>query len=156
RRQRDPFLSGYWKESMLDPARPWAWPLEVVQTFTEMFRFYLPPLGLALLVFVVAGGWWLWRRDRLLLAALCAGTAATIAAATAGLYPFSASRLTLYLAPALLVLAGVGLAWLVSLQARPARVTGVVLAAIIVLTGTWESVHEYFWREPRLRALGVW
>src|SRR5690606_9435063 len=88
RRQRDPFLSGYWKESMLDPARPWAWPLEVVQTFTEMFRFYLPPLGLALLVFVVAGGWWLWRRDRLLLAALGAGTAATIAAATLGLYPF--------------------------------------------------------------------
>jgi hypothetical protein len=85
--------------------------------WTEMVRYAAEPVGNALSALAIIGGVWLWRRgERRLLGMLTWPMALNLVAWLLCSYPLEASRVVVYLAPAMLLLIAAGmppaLAWL--------------------------------------------
>ncbi|MBI3264820.1 MAG: hypothetical protein HYZ58_16980 [Acidobacteria bacterium] len=109
RRQRSPILASYWAEQFPDWHRVLELPAWLVASLVELCNYPYKPAGIAILGLAVAGGLALCRQGKAgLLAVLAAPVVVTLLAACAGQYPFGGSRLTVFLAPAVFLLAGAG------------------------------------------------
>jgi hypothetical protein len=132
-----------WEDSFPPLARPWMLPWWLVKVHAGNMMAY--PYGAndfgssATLLLVLVGARVLWRRDRALLGLLLAPLAPAFAAAALHRYPYGTSaRTALYLAPAICLLAGQGLAalmvrWLPRQHARRGLVivpSGLALACL--------------------------
>ena len=112
-----PFLTQMdtWEDSFPPVLRPWALPWWLLKTHTGNMLAY--PYGgnhfgsVLTTLIVVAGGISLWRRDRSLLILLLAPIGPALVAAALHRYPYGTSaRISLFMAPAICLLAGRGLA----------------------------------------------
>jgi hypothetical protein len=104
-----------WEDSFPPLARPWMLPWWLLKVHTGNMMAY--PYGAndfgsaATALLVLAGARVLWRRDRALLGLLLAPLAPAFAAAAVHRYPYGTSaRTALFVAPAICLLAGQGLA----------------------------------------------
>jgi len=115
-----------WEDAFPPVDRPWTLPWWFLRVHAGNMMAY--PYGgnnfgsLATAVLVVIGGLVLWRRDRALLGLLLAPLGPAFVAAAARRYPYGTSaRISLFLAPAVCLLAGQGLAALFATRLpRPA------------------------------------
>jgi len=112
RQGADTYLNDWWSDSFVDWSRPLLIPLWLIGRLRNLTSYPISPfewLGVVLVPLMLLGaiGWWKARRWDLL--AVCLGPiAATLLAAAIHKYPFSGSRVNLFLAPGLLLLAGAG------------------------------------------------
>ncbi len=104
-----------WEDSFPPIARPWELPWWLVKIHTGNMMAY--PYGgnhfgsVATGLLVVVGAFFLWKRNRSLLVLLLAPIGPALVAAALHRYPYGTSaRVSLYLAPAICLLAGQGLA----------------------------------------------
>jgi len=107
---------GYWRSAFPPWDQPWKLPLWLIETHTGNMLAY--PIGdrngasAATFAFVVAGIAALWRHERRIpLWLLLSPFAMGLAAAILGQYPYGgATRITLYQAPSICILSGLGIA----------------------------------------------
>ena len=138
---QDSYLQDFWSDSYIDWSHPLRIPLWLTERFRSLSSYGLSPfewLGIWL-VPLIALGVYHWYKSplpgtsadspsrldgeespRWWLGLLLAPIAMNILAAAVARYPFSGSRVNLFLVPSLLLLAGAGLHWLTRL-ATPRR-----------------------------------
>ena len=148
-REQDPFLYRFWADGFPPAGHPLQVPRWLGQQLWELARQPFPQLwaltaALALLgiaELVVRRGW-------VLLAACVAPVVLTIIAAFDRKYPFSPSRLTMFLLPGLLLLCGAGAAFLTTRLRRPWNVLGCALPAVLLgygaATAGGRVAHPHF------------
>ena len=135
----DAYLEDWWSDSFVDWSRPLAIPVWLIGRLRNLTSYPISPfewLGVLLVPLMLLGivGWWKNRRWELL--AMCLGPiAATLIAAAVHKYPFSGSRVNLFLVPGLLLLAGAGVQFALQLlrvwgASQPASI---LFAAVLVL-----------------------
>ena len=133
-RQRDEFLRNYWTDGFAAPSNFAAWPLEVLETSTELARYLLLPLGLVSLLWIAVAMVRLGKIDRPVLAWLLAPAIVTIVMATLRLYPFAAQRINLFFLPMLVALIGCGVPTRREFDAKltvwPARISAGLLVVV--------------------------
>jgi hypothetical protein len=133
RAQHTAELDAYWVSYLPDWSRPWAVPWWAVQTTTGVFRYCLKPHGEGPLVLALLGVLALWRGGRRgAVLALSAPLGLALAAGLLGRYPYTSTRLMVFAAPAVCLLAAAGAGWALDglrSLARPAclLVLGVLL-----------------------------
>jgi len=136
----DAYLQDWWADSYVDWSHPLGIPLWLVGRLRNLTSYPISPfewLG-ALLVPLMFLGLWRWSRLRKWDAlGLClAPVATTLLAAAAHKYPFSGSRVNLFLAPGLLLLAGGGIDWIadaVSTAHANRRIVPTLAAVLLVV-----------------------
>jgi 4-amino-4-deoxy-L-arabinose transferase-like glycosyltransferase len=142
---RDGYLAkAYWDGTATSLAR-----LGLSRTL-ELFS-YAHPMGELLLLLAGVGllGSWREREGRRAATMLLAVFGVTLAAALAGLYPYSARRHQFFLLPMIYVLAGLGFAYLASLAPAPkARLVTLILVALVSLGGLRHSLYRLSTTEP--------
>jgi hypothetical protein len=162
-----------WEDSFPPVSRPWELPWWLVKVHTGNMMAY--PYGgnnfgsAVTAALVVIGGVVLWRRDRALLALLLAPLGPAFVASALHRYPYGTSaRIALYLAPAICLLAGQGLAAMIvrtmprrharrALLAVPvmcaiAAVVGAVVAAAMPYKGRVDAIYRDVVRDLAARA----
>ena len=133
------YRDGCWAESFPPLDRPWMLPIWLLEIHTGRMMAY--PVGdkngasAVTFLCVLAGGVTLYRQGRKTpLAILLAPFGLGLFAAFLGRYPYGgAPRITLYLAPAICLLAGLGLAELLSQISRPTLHWLVPLGVLVIL-----------------------
>jgi hypothetical protein len=134
RAQRDTTLLDCWQSYFPSWDQPWRIPGSLVMRLTEVFRYAAEPVGNLLAVPAVFGAVVLWHTgQRRVLAFLLLPLGMTAFAWLAGQYPFGATRVMVFSAPAALYLIAAGLpamfAWLV----RHIRFASVLLAVVLLV-----------------------
>ncbi len=134
-----------WEDSFPPVLRPWELPWWLVKVHTGNMMAY--PYGgnqfgsVATALLVLVGARVLWRRDRALLGLLVSPIGPALIASAMHRYPYGTSaRISLYLAPAICLLAGQGLATLIvqllpRRQARRALLGVPALLAAVAVAG---------------------
>jgi hypothetical protein len=142
---RDGYLANaYWDGSLSSLGR-----LGLSQTL--LLFDYAYPMGDVLLLLAALGllGTWREREGRRAATMLLSVLGVTLAAALAGLYPYSGRRHVFFLLPMVYVLAGLGFAWVLRLEPAPkARLLALSLVALVSLGGLRASLHELRTTEP--------
>lgn len=130
-------LYAYWAERFPDWSRPWLLPLWLVKHLIGLCRYPYEIGGEVVFALACCGGWGLWHeRRRQLLGLLLAPVGLTLLASLVGRYPFGGSRVTLFLAPAMFLLAGHGVEWLWSRVAETKwRAVGIAVPVILLGIG---------------------
>ena len=107
--------------------------------------------GEIVLLLALVGAWSLWREGkRQLLGFLLAPAGLVLLASLAHRYPFGGSRLTLFLAPAVVTLAGGGIEWLWRTVSQT-KWRGVGIAVPIIVIGIGAALVAYHLIAPRHR-----
>src|SRR5262249_44122101 len=135
RAQRDEVLLDCWRDVFPDWQRPWSVPGWWLLRLTEVFRYACEPVGNLLTPLAAAGALALWRGGRRrLVVFLVVPVVLPGLAALAGQYPFGATRVMAFAAPAALLLVAAGLpaafAWLKPTRLGPALLAGVLLVPV--------------------------
>lgn len=142
---RDGYLArAYWDGSAASLAR-------LGLSHTQQLFNYAHPMGELLLLLAGVGllGSWREREGRRAATMLLAVFGVTLAAAMAGLYPYSARRHEFFLLPMIYVLAGLGFAYVARLAPAPkARLVTLTLVALVSLGGLRQSLHQLGTTEP--------
>ena len=148
RHQQSQMLFNYWGDKFVDYS--WKLPLWLVLSSVNLFDYVYDKGGALLLPLGVLGAVHLWRRGRReLLGMLILPILLTLLAAAVRRYPFGGSRLTLFLAPCLLLLVGAGLQMLRDMLApRVGRWWVAVPVALLAING---SIAAYHLVVPRYR-----
>jgi hypothetical protein len=143
---RSGYRWGYWRDAFPPWDQPWKLPLWLIETHTGNMLAY--PVGdrngasAATLALLLVGIAVLWRQGRrtplwLLLAPFAMG----LSAAALGQYPYGqAARVTLYQAPSICILTGLGIAALIRRfrgAARQGRYVALAVGAFAVLGCCW-------------------
>lgn len=127
--QRDEALVDCWHSYFPSWDRPWRVPGALLIRCTEILRYAAEPVGNVLVVAAVMGGAVLWRTgQRRVLAYLLLPLAFTAVAWLVGQYPFGATRVMVFAAPAALLLIAAGLPALFAWLRRQARFAPLALA----------------------------
>lgn len=132
--EQDPELVDCWTHTYPQWDRPWTVPLWSLLATLEVGRYNCKPLGQGVMLLAVVGGYLLWRdgrRDEVVLLALPLGLA--LLAAGLHRYPVGGYRLTLFLAPAMLVLAARPVPPALSWLTARGRLLAAPLAAFLLL-----------------------
>jgi hypothetical protein len=134
RAQHDPTIHGEWMR--LGGFPDWGQPVKalvwIVTSPFELGRYAVKPAGQVLFPLAVLGALLWWRggdRERVIL--LAAPVAMAYFAALIHRYPFNGSRVVVFAVPALVLLAGAALPWLLL---KAPRATGLALAGLLVIT----------------------
>ena len=135
----DTYLEDWWSDSFVDWSRPLAIPLWLIGRLRNLTSYPISPfewLGVLIVPLMLLGiiGWWKSRRWELL--AMCLGPiVATLLAAAVHKYPFSGSRVNLFLVPGLLLLAGAGVQFALQVAHawRAGQAASVLLAVALLL-----------------------
>ena len=138
-------LEAYWAEHFIDLRHPLTWPIWLGRHVFSLFNYPIAPAGAVLLPLSILGIVWLIHTRRLqTLAMLVNPFALNIIAAAAHRYPFDGERLTVYLAPALFLLAGFGTkalyAWAGSPMKRWAPLPAAAVCLIAAGLAAWHLV----------------
>jgi hypothetical protein len=147
RAQRDEALLDCWHTYFPTWDRPWRVPGALLVRFTEVFRYAAEPVGNALTVVAMVGGVVLWRGgQRRVLAFLVLPLAMTAGAWLAGQYPFGATRVMVFAAPAALLLVAAGLPAVFAWLGRHSCVAPLLLAGGLlfpVAQAAYRVVHPW-------------
>ncbi|MGB7159192.1 MAG: glycosyltransferase family 39 protein [Tepidisphaeraceae bacterium] len=113
RHQEQGTLFAYWAEDFPDWSRAWTIPLWLLDRPLELGRYSYEHGGEVVAILAIVGAWRLWRDgQRQLLGILLAPAGLTLLAAFVHRYPFGGSRVTVFLIPAVILLAGNGIEWI--------------------------------------------
>jgi 4-amino-4-deoxy-L-arabinose transferase-like glycosyltransferase len=156
------FLYGMWASDFPPLDRPWVIPWWLLTTHSGILLAY--PFGgenfrsSFTLILVITGVLVLWRRDRWKLWFLLAPAALSLLAAFLMLYPYGGSdRINQHLAPAICLLAGVGLMGLLKASFTAKRIPSVMVfvvatfGAIAVSSAVYDVVKPYYTKYDALR-----
>lgn len=144
-------LYEYWSDRFPDWSRPWLLPVWLIKQLIGLCRYPYEIGGEVVFALACAGAWALWQAGRRqLLGMVLALVGLTLLASFAGRYPFGGSRVTLFLAPAMFLLAGRGIEWLWSRVAET-KWRGVGIAVPIILLGIGIGQVAYHLGVPRHR-----
>ncbi len=133
RAQKDELMLGCWLDNFPDWGRPWKVPLRGIVRLTEALRYASEPIGNVLTLFAVVGAVQFWRAGRRrVVAFLVLPVALTAAAWLVGQYPLGAARVSVFLAPALLLLVAAGVAPAFAWLGRHFRLGAVPLAGLLL------------------------
>jgi hypothetical protein len=145
--QRTGALDDQWQSMIPNYSRPLSIPGWFIARTWELFQYQLFPIGQAMLIAAIAGGIALVRTDRRrLLCLLIAPIALDVIAGLSKAYIYGGSRITLFLAPSLLILIAIGIAALPELLNKWGTALQVLLAIIPVTMGGL-AVYQLF--QPR-------
>lgn len=141
----NPFLLGFWQENFM-PLPPWSDPGWFSGIFRSLAQNQVGVSLPAFFAFALAVGWaFLWRRNRPLAVAILGVFAFTLAASALRLYPLG-GRLSLFLVPLMLVLAG----YFITILQDKLRKFPVIGASVAFLAGASllyapasESLHHF-------------
>ena len=141
RHQQSQMLFNYWADKFVPVA--WTAPAWLVLSSINLFDYVYDKGGAVLFPLGVLGAVHLWRTGRReLLAMLLLPILLTLLAAAVRRYPFGGSRLTLFLAPACLLLVGAGLDTMRAVLApRVGRWWALVPVAILAVNGAIAAYH---------------
>jgi hypothetical protein len=129
--QRDPRILECWQDMFPSWDRPGTLPAWAGVRAVEVFRYAYEPVGNVLAAMAVVGAIGLWRRgQRRLVAFLILPPALACLAALLGQYPFGATRVMGFAAPAALFLVAAGLPVSLLWLGRQARWCPLVLAGV--------------------------
>ena len=112
RNQRVPGLIAFWHEDLADWTRPWTIPWWLLRETYRLCELPYKAFGPLMTALCLLGGMALWKRDRALLPLYVLPIAAAAGAGLLRLSPYHGGRVTIFLVPGLLLLAGAGLDWL--------------------------------------------
>ena len=149
RHERDPYVYVFWAKGFPPLRQPWKVPAWLGGQLFELCRQPFRPLGVIVFGLAVVGVIQMVRRGRGDRAIALAGPIVlTIAASFVGQYPFSPSRLTLFLLPGLLLICAAGVTFLYRDAPVPMRRFWWVLPVALVVYGGVEGairvVHPRF------------
>jgi Dolichyl-phosphate-mannose-protein mannosyltransferase len=131
RAQRQVNLDVYWIHLFPNFARPWTLPGWFVGSTWELFHFQMFPIGFLMLAAAGVGIWALRKKkDNSLLILLLAPWGLNLFAACLGQFAYGGTRLTLFLAPFLSLLCGIGTTSVQELFSRMAKPALAVLALV--------------------------
>lgn len=148
--QQTNMLFDYWADEFVNYNRPLLIPVWLITRSVSLFNYAYDLAGWVLLPLGIIGSILLWRTGRRqLLGALGLPIMLTLLAAALHHYPYDGTRLTLFLAPLCLLLAGFGIEsaamWL---RSKP-RVWRVALAGGLLTIGTIPAAYHLI--VPRYR-----
>jgi hypothetical protein len=106
--QQDGAMTGCWVNQFADWGRPAHVPVWAVASTAEVLRYALMPLGQILVPVAIVGAVRIGRRDGRLLTLLLAPLALSFVAALMGKYPYGGARVSVFAAPALILLVAEG------------------------------------------------
>ncbi len=134
RAQRSPLMDQCWVSFFPPWHRPWAVPGWAVFSSLDVARYCFEPTGHVLGVLAVLGAVRLWQRGkRRELCLLLGPGAAALTASAMGAYPWGGARVEVFLAPALALLAAVGMVSLRESRLDPLRLRTTALAGVVLL-----------------------
>jgi hypothetical protein len=133
RAQQDGAMAGCWVDHFADWTRPAHLPVWATAATAEVVRYALMPLGQILLPVAVVGAVRLGRRDGRLLTFLAAPLALSFVAALLGKYPYGGVRVSVFAAPAIIVLVAEGTPACWTWLRRRSRFAPVMLAIALSL-----------------------
>lgn len=132
--QQSQSLAEYWAEDFVPLRRPLVIPQWLGRHLFSMCNYAAEPLGFLTLPCTVLGAVWMARRGELRhMALLLNPIGMNLLAASVGRYPFDGSRVTVYLAPAVLLLSGAGAMAIVEWATDSARKLAVIPPAALAL-----------------------
>jgi hypothetical protein len=135
-------LYSYWLRDFIDFRQPWLLPIWLVRRLASIANYPFDLGGPVLFPLCVLGvvSLWMQRRGQML-AMLTAPIGLVLVASALHQYPFTGTRLTLFLAPSVFILAGFGLATLVDLIRRNRRWKWLAapVAAYLIGVAIWHA-----------------
>lgn len=151
RAQRSQSLADYWSEDFLDLRQPISVATSVARHLLALCNYALQPAGVLVLPCMLVGIVWFIRRRRLMQAAMLLNPfALNLLAAAAHRYPFDGQRLTVYLAPAVLLLAAAAIEAVYCFsRATTGRLALAPAAALLAVAAGTAAFHLAL---PRYRA----
>jgi energy-converting hydrogenase Eha subunit E len=150
RAQRDETLLDCWQTYFPTWDRPWRVPGCLLVRGTEVFRYAAEPIGNLLAGVAVVGAVVLWRGgQRRVLAFLLLPLTMTGLAWLVRQYPFGATRVMVFAAPAALLLIAAGLPAIFAWLGRRARFAPLLLAGVLLVPAV-QAAYRVAWPWPRL------
>jgi hypothetical protein len=140
RHEHDKYLYEFWAEGFPPLHHALRIPLWFVGQLAELSQQPFRAIWPLVAILEVIGAAWLVRRDRELFWACLGPVLVTVGAAFLNQYPFSPSRLTLFMMPGMLLVCAAGGALLWDRLSGSARMLGLVLPAIVFVYGISASV----------------
>jgi hypothetical protein len=154
RSQHDAEIHSCWVACMPCWERPWTVLRWLVVSPFEIGRYCCKPVGQALTVLAVPGAIMLWRHGRRTVELMMVlPLALNLAAAFLHRYPFGGARITVYAAPAVLLLGAAGVPPVRVWLGTRSQLLGVGLAILLALplaSSLWQVVYP--WREADIPA----
>ena len=152
RNQQVNALYEYWAAGFVPFAEPWVIPIWLLRQLAGIANYAFDLGGPVLLPLGVVGGYAMWRtspRQRQMLAILLTPFGLVLVASAIRQYPFSGSRLTLFLTPNVFLLTGFGLAAMLDWARGRAerRWLTVAVPAYLLGVAAWHAV-VYLVRPP--------
>ena len=138
-------LYDFWAErgTFADFSRPYLLPIWLGKQVVNLCDYPYEPLGLLILALAVSGIRALWRTSAKLLLAIClAPIALTLLAGILHQYPFGGSRVTLFLAPGIFLLAAAGAAHLAQYANLNLRRWWWIAPAVLALSGAGQAAYH--------------
>lgn len=146
--EHDPFLYVFWAPGFPPLRHPLGIPLWFVGRLSELAKQPFRAIWGLVAIVEALGALWLFQRDRQLLWACVGPMVLTMAAAFAHQYPFSPSRLTLFMMPGMLILCAAAGGLLVERLKGSAARLWIVLPGIVLIYGTsaaiGRAIHPIF------------
>jgi hypothetical protein len=133
RHEHDKYLYEFWAEGFPPLHHVARIPLWFVGQLGELAQQPFRAVWMLVAVLEALGAAWLFSRDRLLFWACLGPVLLTVVAAFLGQYPFSPSRLTLFMMPGMLLVCAAGGALLSDRLPAAARILALVLPAIVLI-----------------------
>jgi hypothetical protein len=147
--QQDGAMTGCWVNQFADWSHPAKVPLWAAASTAEVLRYALMPLGQVLLPVAIVGAVRVGRRDGRLLSVLLTPLALSFVAALLGKYPYGGVRVSVFAAPALILLVAEGVtpcwAWL---RQRSRFAPALLVVALVIPVG--QSVYRVMFPWPRI------
>ena len=149
--QQSQSLAEYWAEDFLNLRHPLSIPIWLARHVFALCNYPIESMGVLVLPCALIGGVELMRSGQTRhLTMLVNPIGINLLAATAGRYPFDGARLTVYLTPAVLLLAGAGAAAVYArTRARAGRLALAPAAVLVAVALGSAAFHLVF---PRYRA----
>lgn len=148
RLEHDRFLYEFWAQGFPPLHHPGRIPLWLGEQLRELTQQPFPSIWVVVATLELLGAIWLVRRDRTLLWACVGPVALTVAAAFLHQYPFSPSRLTLFMMPGMLLVCAAAVELLRTGLPRPWRGASLALPAVVlgygVAAALVRAIHPLF------------
>jgi hypothetical protein len=151
--QRCAEMTHLWDDEFPPWDRPLKVPLWAISSTFEVGRYCCRPTGQVLTAVALVGAWVLWRRGRQPLVALLAlPVGLALVASLLGAYPYGGSRVLVYAAPAVVLLVGAGVPWVLdrlrqAWRFAPLALLGLLLAPVALcgyrLVQPWDRADCY-------------
>ncbi|HET6247936.1 MAG TPA: hypothetical protein VFE47_09595 [Tepidisphaeraceae bacterium] len=141
--QKNAVLVDYWIKSFIDWHRPFYLPVWLLRHLVALADYPIPSAGPVVLLGAIFGGVALWKqRQRQLLAMLGGPILLALVPAALHRYPFDGGRLTVFLAPCMMLLAVIGFKDFTAQCSRRLGVASLLPVAYVVGVGCyWCGLH---------------